>query len=121
MFEGEEKPLLRPLPVAPFEISRWFYRRVQKNGHVVFERNFYSVPYAHIGSSVDLRVTDTTLEVFAAQERLSSHLLAPVGVANEYRTRDGDLLDGPRCRQRDAERVREWAGRIGEHTKKSRS
>ncbi|MBB4138899.1 MULTISPECIES: IS21 family transposase [Microbacterium] len=117
VFDSEEKPLLRPLPVVPFEISRWFYRRrVQKNGHVVFERNFYSVPYPNIGRSVDLRVTDTTVEIFAGQERLTSHLLAPVGMVNEYRTHDSDLPDGPRYRQWDAERVREWAGRIGEDT-----
>ena len=37
VFEAEEKPLLRPLPAVPFEISRWVYRRrVQRNGHVVF-------------------------------------------------------------------------------------
>ena len=117
VFEAEEKQLLRPLPQVPFEISRWVYRRrVQKNGHVVFERNFYSVPFAHIGRAVDLRVTDTTLEVFAGDQRLTSHLLAPTGVVNEYRTHDGDLPDGPRYRQWDPPRVREWAARIGENT-----
>lgn len=117
VFEGEEKPLLRPLPAVPFEISRWVYaRRVQRNGHVVFEKNFYSVPYVHIGRAVDLRITDTTLEVFTGQDRLTSHLLAPVGIVNEYRTHDSDLPDGPQYRQWDAPRVREWAARIGENT-----
>lgn len=117
VFEAEEKPLLRPLPAVAFEISRWLYgRKVQRNGHVVFERNFYSVPYANIGRNVDLRVTDTTLEVFAGDQRLTSHLLAPIGVINEYRTHDSDLPDGPRYRQWDPERVREWAARIGENT-----
>lgn len=117
VFEAEERPLLRPLPATPFEISRWAYgRRVQKNGHVVWERNFYSVPYPHIGRGVDLRVTDTTLEAFAGDQRLTSHLLAPIGVVNEYRTHDGDLPDGPRYRQWDAPRVREWATRIGVNT-----
>ena len=117
VFEAEEKPLLRTLPTVPFEISRWTYgRRVQRNGHVVWEKNFYSVPYAHIGRSVDLRVTDTMVEVYAGQQRLTSHVLAPPGVVNEYRTHDGDLPEGPRYRQWDAARVREWAGRVGEHT-----
>lgn len=117
VFEGEERPLLRPLPQVPFEISRWVYgRRVQKNGHVAFEKNFYSVPYRHIGRSVDLRITDSMVEVFAGQDRLTSHLLAPMGMVNEYRTHDSDLPGGPRYRQWDAERVREWAGRIGEST-----
>lgn len=117
VFEAEEKPLLRPLPAVDFEISRWTYgRRVQRNGHVVWEKNFYSVPYAHIGRSVDLRVTDTMVEVFAGQQRLTSHLLAPPGVVNEYRTHDADLPEGPRYREWDAARVREWATRIGEAT-----
>ncbi len=117
VFEAEEKPLLRPLPQVPFEISQWVYgRKVQRNGHVVFERNFYSVPFANIGRTVDLRVTDTTVEVFAADQRLTSHLLAPTGVVNEYRTHDADLPDGPRYQQMDPERAREWAARIGEHT-----
>jgi len=117
VFEAEEKPLLRPLPAVPFEISQWLYgRKVQRNGHVVFERNFYSVPYANIGRNVDLRITDTTLEVFVGDQRLTSHLLAPAGVVNEYRTHDSDLPDGPRYRQWDPERVREWAARIGENT-----
>lgn len=117
VFEGEEKSLRRPLPAVPFEISRWVYRRrVQRNGHLVFERNFYSVPYVHIGRAVDLRVTDTMLEVFTGDQRLTSHLLGPVGVVNEYRTHDSDLPEGPQYRHWDAERVREWAARIGENT-----
>jgi len=117
VFEGEEKPLLRPLPQVPFEISQWLYgRKVQKNGQVVFERNFYSVPYENIGRSVDLRITDTTLEVFAGDQRLTSHLLAPAGVVNEHRTHDSDLPDGPRYQQMDPQRAREWAARIGENT-----
>lgn len=117
VFEQEEKPLLRPLPSVAYEISRWVYgRKVRKDGHVVFERNFYSVPYANVGRSVDLRVTASMLEVFDGHTRLTSHLLAPAGVINEHRTHDADLPDGPRYREWDATRVREWAGRIGEHT-----
>lgn len=117
VFEGTEKPILRPLPAVSYEISRWAYgRKVQKNGHVVWEKNFYSVPYTQIGRTVDLRITQTMLEVYLGGERLSSHLLAPMAVTNEYRTHDGDLPDGPRYREWDAVRCREWAARIGEHT-----
>ena len=57
VFEAEEKPLLRPLPAVRYELIRWVDgRRVRRDGHVVFEKNFYSVPYALIGQSVDLRV-----------------------------------------------------------------
>lgn len=117
VFDAEEKPLLRPLPAVAYEISRWVYgRRVRTDGHVVFEKNFYSVPYAHVGRSVDLRVTASTVEVFAGDERLTSHLLAPMGVINAHRTHDADLPNGPRYRAWDAPRVREWAARIGQDT-----
>lgn len=117
VFTVEERPLLRPLPAVAYEIARWVYgRRVQKNGHVVFEKNFYSVPYVHIGTSVDLRISDTTLEIFTADQRLATHLLAPPGVVNDYRTHDAHVPDGTRYRQWDGPRVREWAARIGADT-----
>ncbi|WP_240770537.1 IS21 family transposase [Nocardioides sp. GY 10127] len=117
VFTAEEQPLLRPLPVVPYEIATWVYRRrVQKNAHVVYEKNFYSVPYTHIGTSVDLRVTDTTLEVHAGQQRIASHVLAPPGVVNDYRTHQVHLPHGGTYQPWDATRVREWAARIGADT-----
>jgi transposase len=117
VFTAEERPLLRPLPVVPYEIATWVYaRRVQRNGHVVFGKNFYSVPYAHIGQAVDLRVTDATIEVFAGDQRIASHVLAPPEVVNDYRTLDAHVPDGARYEPWDATRVREWAARIGTAT-----
>ena len=114
VFTTEEQPLLTGLPQAAYEISRWVYgRRVGRNGHVVWEKNYYSVPFAHIGTKVDLRITDRVLQAYRGQERLSSHLLLPAGSANEYRTNDADLPAGDRYRQWDPPRVREWAERIG--------
>ncbi|MFB9075229.1 IS21 family transposase [Citricoccus parietis] len=114
VFAAEEGPLLRPLPTVAYEISRWVYgRRVAKNGHVTFGRNFYSVPYTHVGAKVDLRLTDTMLEVYRGPERLASHLLLPENVVNEYRTHDADLPAGPGYRQWDPDRVRDWATRVG--------
>jgi transposase len=114
VFAVEEQPLLTALPAVAYEISRWAYgRRVGRNGHVVWERNYYSVPFAHIGTNVDLRITDRMLQVYRGQERLTSHLLLPAGSANEYRTNDADLPAGERYRPWDAPRVREWAERIG--------
>jgi transposase len=117
VFMTQERPLLRPLPAVPYEIASWVYaRRVQKNGHVVFDKNFYSVPYVHIGGSVDVRVTDTMVEVFAGDQRIASHLLAPPGVVNDYRTLDAHVPDGGRYEPWDAARVRQWALRVGPDT-----
>lgn len=114
VFEAEERALLRPLPSAPFEISRWIRgRRVQKNGHVVWEKNFYSAPYAHIGQGVDLRITSQVLEVYRNHERLTSHLLFGEHVVNEYRTNDADQPQGEKYREWDTIRIRAWAERVG--------
>ncbi|WP_217995866.1 Mu transposase domain-containing protein [Kribbia dieselivorans] len=117
VFAAEEQPLLRPLPQAGYEISRWVYgRRVGRNGHVVWEKNFYCVPFAHVGAKVDLRITDRVLQVYRGTERLTSHLLPPPGSVNVYRTNDADLPAGDRYRQWDPDRVRHWAERIGPAT-----
>ncbi|MFC5932247.1 IS21 family transposase [Cryobacterium melibiosiphilum] len=114
VFQTEEKALLRPLPSVPYEISKWVMgRRVQKNGHVVWEKNFYSAPYAHIGQGVDLRITTQVLEIYRNHERLTSHLLLPEHVINEYRTNDADQPQGEKYREWDAVRIRAWATRVG--------
>ena len=116
VFETEEKALLRPLPSAPYEISRWIIgRRVQKNGHVVWEKNFYSAPYAQIGQGVDLRITSQLLEIYRNHERLTSHLLFGEHVVNEYRTNDADQPQGEKYREWDTVRIRAWAERVGPH------
>ena len=117
VFTTEELPLLQPLPAAPFEISMWSYKRkVNKNAHVVWARNFYSVPFSHIGSLVDLRVTDTMLEVYRADERLTSHLLLPASTTNQYQTNDADLPEGRSWQAWDRARIDDWAARMGPAT-----
>ena len=114
VFTAEEQPLLTPLPAVAYEISRWLYgRRVGRNAHVVFERNFYSAPLAHIGTKVDVRITARTMEIYRGTERISSHLLLPEQTSGQYRTNDADLPAGERYQQWDAPRVRQWAERVG--------
>jgi transposase len=115
VFTTEEKPLMQPLPAAPFEISTWSYKRkVGKNAHVVWAKNFYSVPFGHLGALVDLRVTDTMLEIYRADERLTSHLLLPKSTTNQYQTNDADLPEGRSWQAWD--RIDDWAVRMGPAT-----
>ncbi|WP_404802004.1 Mu transposase domain-containing protein, partial [Brevibacterium aurantiacum] len=104
-------------PQVAYEISQWIYgRRVARNGHVSWARNYYSVPFEHIGSKVDLRITDRSLEVYRGDQRVTTHLLLPETAVNEYRTNDADLPAGDRYQQWDAARIRQWAERIGAST-----
>lgn len=114
VFEEQERPLLRPLPEVPYEVCEWVYgRKVQRNCHVSYKRNFYSVSHLAVGKSVDLRVTDTTLEVYLGGERLATHPLFPPHARNRYSTNEGDMPDGKRYREWDAGRIRRWADRVG--------
>ena len=117
VFTTEELPLLQALPAVPFEISTWSYKRkVNKNAHVVWARNFYSVPFSQIGALVDLRVTDTMLEVYRNDERLTSHVLLPGTTSNQYQTNEADLPEGRSYQAWDRARIEDWAARMGPAT-----
>ncbi len=114
VFAAEEAPLLTALPAAAFEISTWAYgRKVNKNAHVVWARNFYSVPIAHIGVRVDLRVTSTVVEIYRGDERLTSHLLLGPTAVNQYQSNDEHLPEGRAWQEWDRAKVTAWAARIG--------
>ena len=73
LFLGEEMPLLAPLPATPFELAEWKQATVQFNYHIAVDRMFYSVPYQYIKNKVDVRITDTTVEIFYNHNRIASH------------------------------------------------
>ena len=66
-------PLLAPLPATPFELAEWKQATVQFNYHIAVDRMFYSVPYQYIKNKVDVRITDTTVEIFYNHNRIASH------------------------------------------------
>lgn len=114
-FTEEEKPLLMPLPAIPYEICTWVYnRKVQLNCHVSYKRNYYSVNYLYVGKLVDLRLTESTLEIFFGNERLATHPLFPPYVTNRYSTRESDLPKDKSYSDWSADRIRNWARRIGD-------
>lgn len=70
----DELSSLHPLPKVPYEIATWVYgRSVNLDYHVVFEYNRYSCPYQYAKKKVDLRVTDTTVEIYSGSNRLTTH------------------------------------------------
>ena len=117
VFQEEEQALLRPLPVVAYEISTWARRRrVARNGHVTWAKNYYSVPYIHVGEHVDLRITAQLVEIWQHDRRLASHVLLPATAVNQYATREADLPEGKAWREWDRERLTDWARRVGPHT-----
>ena len=77
-FEQLDAPVLRPLPHARFAISRWKTAKVNIDYHVEFDGHYYSVPHRLVGAKLDVRVTGSLLECFAANQRVASHPLSAV-------------------------------------------
>ena len=64
IFRDEELPLLAKLPAPPYELAEWKKATVQFNYHISVDGMLYSVPYEYIKRKVDVRVTDTIIEIF---------------------------------------------------------
>lgn len=76
-FESHERHALKPLPVQNYELCNWRYGvRVGDDYHVEHLRSFYSAPNRLCGSSVDLRITATTLEIMFRSRRVAIHSLS---------------------------------------------
>lgn len=70
---AEERAFLGPLPRHPYELSTWRNSVVQYNYCIAVERNYYSVPYAFIKRTVEVRITQNVVEVFHKGSRICSH------------------------------------------------
>lgn len=72
-FEALDRPALRPLPREPFELAEWKQAKVNLDYHVEFARRFYSVPHPLVHERVEIRATQTSLEVFHKGQRVALH------------------------------------------------
>ena len=119
VFNEIEKQLLRPLPERDFEIATWIYnRKVQKNCHVVYNHNFYSVDYSFVGKDVDLRICESTIEIYSDGSRLCTHELFPQFAHGRYSTHQQDLPKDKQYEPWNTQRIVNWAENIGPNTTK---
>ena len=86
---------------------------MQANSHVAYARNWYSVPYACIGSTVDLRIGASMFEVWHGNTRLCSHRLLPATASNQWSTNESGLPGKAAWRPWDGKRCEQWARRMG--------
>jgi transposase len=73
LFESVDKPALRPLPERPYVVGIWKKARVHIDYHVQADHCYYSVPFTLVREEVDVRLTDTTVEVFHRGQRVAVH------------------------------------------------
>lgn len=117
VFLQEERASLRPLPRLPYEIADWVYgRKVNLDCHVTFEKNHYSCPYQYVGKQVDLKVTESLIEIYCQGERLATHLRFPDYAENNWSTHTQDMPDRFQQMEWDDQRIRSWAKSMGDNT-----
>ena len=113
IFLGEEKPLLATLPATRFELADWRQATVQFNYHIAVDKMYYSVPHQYIKNKVDVRVSESTIEVYYKQTRISSHRRL-FGRAGLYSTVMEHMpVDHQKYLDWNGDRFRRWAEKIG--------
>ncbi len=73
VFDATEREALAPRPRDPFELARWSTPKVGPDIHVKVGRALYSVPYQHIGKTVDAREGARTVQVFLDGKLIKTH------------------------------------------------
>ena len=113
LFLGEEKPLLAPLPATLFELAEWKQATVQFNYHIAVDKIYYSVPYQYIRNKVDVRITETTIEIFYNHNRIASHRRL-CGRPGMYSTVTEHMPEEhQKYLEWNGDRFRRWASSIG--------
>jgi transposase len=98
IFFATEKPLLRPLPCAPFLVKNTVKAKVNLSYHVYLSacRNYYSVPFRFVGKTAEIVYTRDTVEIFVGANRVATHPRCHAAERNRYVT---DLTHMPRGHQ----------------------
>ena len=83
--------------------------------HLEYDHHYYSVPYALLGETLDVRATRTTVEIFRSRDRVTSH--ARSYERGRHTTQTEHM---PKSHQKHSEwtptRIVKWAESIGPET-----
>lgn len=116
-FEQHEKPVLLPLPAQPYELATWQKSTVNIDYHVAVDRHLYSAPYSLIHVELDVRLTETTVELFHKSKRVAAH-------ARSFQSGQFTTIEEhrPKAHQKYLQwtpsRLIHWAGKVGPHCAK---
>lgn len=117
VYVEEELPFMKPLPRFAYELAIWKVATVQMNYHVAFEKQNYSVPYAYVKKKVDVRSTDSVVEIFYHGSRICSHKRLR-GRTGQYSTNVDHMPPNHQLYSEwNSDRFKSWAKTIGPSTK----
>lgn len=114
-FEKLERGALMPLPEAPYVYAEWKKAKANIDYHIDVNGHYYSVPYKLREEKFDVRYTNTIVEIFCNNERVTSHL------RDDTRGRHTTVKEHmPKSHREYLEwnpsRIINWAGTMGEST-----
>ena len=116
VFELEEKPNLKPLPLIPYEVCKWSYgHKAGPDSHIWFHKGRYSVPSAYISKLVDVKYSSSHVSIYCSHELIAQHKILPDGTKNGRRT-EASRLPYPLYTPDTIESTTEKARSIGFHT-----
>lgn len=88
VFAAVEKDELAPLPGTPFVLAQWSRCKVGPDIHASVARVLYSIPWRHIGKTLDVRLTFSMVQFFDHGELVKTHVRVGRG-------KQTDLADYP--------------------------
>ena len=74
------------------------------------------MPYRFVGKTVDLKITDSVIEIYCGNERISSHKRFPSYVRNRYDTYPEDIPERFQKTEWNELTIRQWAASVGKQT-----
>ena len=74
LFRLAEEKQLKPLPAMPFEIVTWHQAKVAHDCHIQVNGTLYSVPYQHMGKTVDVKLGTRMVEIYRDYELIKTHV-----------------------------------------------
>ncbi len=116
-FEMIDRPALMPLPAQPYELARFKPCKVNIDYHIEVDGHYYSVPHSLVRKTVEARITDTTVEILHAGQRIASHIRAH---ARGHHTTVADHMPSAHRAHREwtPGRFLHWAADIGAATRR---
>ena len=116
IFENEEKPLLRALPMVSYEVCEWSYKhKVDNNSHIWWNKGQYSVPSRYIGQKVDVKYNNHLVYIYYNRTEIAKHQRLSSSVINGMRT-DPNHLPFPLKKNLSVDDLKDAARDIGPAT-----
>jgi hypothetical protein len=77
-FQQTELAHLRPLPTEPYDLAIWKKAKCHRDGYIVFDNAYYSVPFRLLGQSLMVRGGTDTVRLYTTNYQLVATYLLPI-------------------------------------------